>query len=252
MRACFLAAFVALGSGVLAAPPAKPLQVQPTAPPPAAQPDAGSGGEPKFRLAPSIDLNEPGKKKASGEAQDLTKRAVAAMNKGDLETARKNFLKVLEQVPDNVPTMINLGLVEYRSKNYAEAENRLESVVRLAPDTGTGWLILGVVQYEAGKYDHALASLAQAAVLEPKNAMVHQYFGVTLGQKHWYSGAEDEMRKAVALDPGYAEAHFNLAVFYLQRSPPAVELARRHYQRALDLGAAPDPDVERDLTPPKP
>jgi len=31
-----------------------------------------------------------------------------------------------------------------------------------------------------------------------------------------------------------------------------VELARRHYQKARDLGAAPDPDVERSLAPPKP
>ncbi len=213
---------------------------------------AEPAADPRFRLAPSIDLNVPGKKQASDEAQELAKRAVAAMNKGDLETAKKTFLKVLDQVPDNVPTMINLGLVEYRKKNYAEAESRLQIAVRLEPDSGTGWLILGVVQYEAAKYDRALASLAQAAVLEPKNAMVHQYFGVTLGQKGWYSGAEEEMRKALEIDPSYAEAHFNLSVFYLQRSPPAVELARRHYQRALELGAAPDPDVERGLTPPKP
>jgi Flp pilus assembly protein TadD len=112
-------------------------------------------------------------------------------------------------------------------------------------------LILGVVQYDRTRYDNALASLAQAAVLDPKNAMVHQFLGVTLGQKQWYSGAEEEMRKAVQLDPEYAEAHFNLAVFYLQRNPPAVELARRHYQRALDLGAAPDPEVERSLAAPK-
>jgi len=217
-----------------------------------APPDASPGVDPKFRLAPSIDLNEPGKKKASGEAQDLARRAIVAMNKGDIDGARKNFLKVLEQVPDNVPTMINLGLLEYRSKNYVEAENRLQSVVRLEPEAGMGWLILGVVQYDSGKFDRALASLAQAAVLEPKNAMVHQYFGVTLGQKGWYSGAEDEMRKAIEIDPNYAEAHFNLSVFYLQRNPPAVELARRHYQKARDLGAAPDPDVERSLAPPKP
>lgn len=211
-----------------------------------------ASSEPRFRLAPAIDLNVPGKTKASDEAQETSKRALVAMNKGDLDAAKAGFLKVLEQVPDNVPTLINLGLVEYRKKNYADAEQRLQLSVKLAPESGAGWLILGVVQYDAGKFDHALASLAQAAVLEPKNAMVHQYFGVTLGQKGWYSGAEDEMRKALEIDPGYAEAHFNLAVFYLQRNPPAVELARRHYQRALELGAAPDPDVERSLTPPKP
>ncbi|WP_083805191.1 tetratricopeptide repeat protein [Chthoniobacter flavus] len=127
----------------------------------------------------------------------------------------------------------------------------MHTAVRLAPEASLGWLILGIVQYDRTRYDNALASLAQAAVLDPRNAMVHQYLGVTIGQKGWYSGAEDEMRKAIELDPSYAQAHFNLAVFYLQRNPPAVELARRHYERALELGAAPDPDVEKSLTPPK-
>lgn len=226
--------FAALTLGAMAQTPSPPLE-----PPP------------KVRLGPSTDINEPGKKKVSDETQRLARQAMTAMTRGDLAEAKNGFLKVLETAPDNVPTMINLGLVEYRRKNYDEAEKRLRTAVRLEPASGLGWLILGVVQYDEAKYDHALASLAQAAVLEPKNATVHQYLGVTIGQKGWYSGAEDEMRKALEIDPGYAEAHFNLAVFYLQRSPPAVELARRHYLRALELGAKPDPDVDRSLTIPK-
>jgi len=224
------------------------LAAQPT-PEPAATP--GGSAHQKSQLAPSSELNEPGKKKVSDQAQRLAKLAIIAMGKGDLATAKDDFLKVLQIVPDNVPTLINLGLVEYRSKNLDDAETRLQSAVRLAPEASMGWLILGVVQYDEGKFDGALASLAQAVVLDPKNAIAHQYLGVTIGQKGWYSGAEDEMRKALAIDPDYAEAHFNLAVFYLQRNPPAVELARRHYQKALELGAAPDPEVERSLTPPK-
>lgn len=210
---------------------------------------AETSPSPGFRFAPSLELNEPGKKKVSEEAQQLSKRAIVAMAKGDLAAAKKDFLRVLAMVPDNIPTLINIGLVEYRQKNLPEAEKRLQSVVRLAPESGLGWLALGVVQYDQEKYDRALASLAQAAVLEPKNAAVHHYLGVTIGQKGWYSGAEEEMRKALEIDPDYAEAHFNLAVFYLQRSPPAIELARRHYQRARELGAAPDSDVEKSLTP---
>ncbi len=212
---------------------------------------ADSTPSPRFRLAPSPEVNEPGKKKVSEEAQQIAKRGVTEMAKGELAAAKKDFLKVLQSVPDNTPTTINLGLVEYRQKNYPEAEKRLQSAVRLAPESGLGWLILGVIEYDQGKFDAALAALAQAAYLEPKNAISHHYLGVTVGQKGWYSAAEDEMRKALELEPDYAEAHFNLSVFYLQRSPPAVELARRHYQRALDLGAAPDPDVEKRLTPPK-
>lgn len=211
-----------------------------------------AGAEPpKFRVAPSDGLNEPGKKPASSEAQALAKKAVIAMAKGDLAGAKKDFQKVLTLAPDNVATTINLGLVAYRQKQYAEAERLLKKAVRAQPEVGLGWLVLGVIAYDQDKLDAALAALAQAALLEPKNATVRQYLGVTLGKKGWLSGAEDEMRKAIEIEPGYAEAHFNLAVFYLQRSPPSVELARRHYQRSLDLGAAPDADVAKGLAEPK-
>jgi len=203
----------------------------------------------KFHLEPTSDFNEPGKKTVDADAQRAFKAGLSAMAKGDLDAARDDFLKVLQTVPDSVPTMVNLGLVEFRAKNLEKAEMLLQNVVNMAPGSSLGWLVLGIVQYDRGRFDNALASLAQAAVLDPKNPTVHQYLGVTVGQKGWYSGAEDEMRKAIELDPDYAEAHFNLAVFYLQRNPPAVELARRHYQRALDLGAAPDADLERSLAP---
>jgi Flp pilus assembly protein TadD len=207
----------------------------------------------KFRLDPTPDLSEPEKKKVDVDVQRAFKEGNIAIGKGDLKTARESFLKVLQAMPDSVPAMVNLGLVEYRAKNLEKAEGLLQNAVNVASKSSLGWLLLGIVQYDRGRYDFALASLAQAAILDPKNPIVHQYLGVTVGQKGWYSGAEDEMRKAIELDPEYSEAHFNLAVFYLQRSPPAVELARRHYQRALELGAAPDPDVERSLaTPAKP
>ena len=205
----------------------------------------------KFRLSPAPDLDEPGEKAAPEEAQQTAKRAMALMTKGDLAASKKEFLKVLTLVPGNLPTLINIGLIEYRQKNYGEAEKLLRKVIRADPENGLGWLILGVISYDADRLDAAHAALAQAAYLLPKDARAHHYLGVTVGKKGWYSGAEDEMRKAIALEPEYAEAHFNLAVFYLQRSPPAVELARRHYQRALDLGAAPDADVAKQLTDPK-
>jgi tetratricopeptide (TPR) repeat protein len=201
----------------------------------------------KFRFDPAPEVDEPGKKKVDVDVQHAFTAGNIAIGRGDLNAAREDFLKVLQAVPDSIPAMVNLGLVEYRAKNLEKAEGLLQNAVNISPKSGLGWLLLGVVQYDRNRFDFALASLAQAAVLDPKNPMVHQYLGVTIGQKGWYSGAEDELRKAIELDPEYAEAHFNLAVFYLQRNPPAVELARRHYERALELGAAPDSDVERSL-----
>ncbi len=200
------------------------------------------------RLEPAFGLEADSKKKISGETQKMAASALSAFNRGDLAAAKKGFSKVLELAPDNGPTMINLGLLEYRLKHYPEAKKLLGKAVRVAPEAGLAWLILGVIEYEMGDLDASLAALAQAVWLEPKDARAHHYLGVTIGKKGWYSGAEDEMRKAIELDPSYAEAHFNLAVFYLQRVPPAVELARRHYQKALELGAAEDKEIGKALS----
>lgn len=181
------------------------------------------------------------------EAQQLAKQGMAEIGRNDLASASRDFEKVLELAPDNPPALINLGLIAYRQKEYATAESRLKRVLRIEPEAGAAWLILGMIYYNSDKIDAALAALAQAVLYEPNDATAHQYFGVTLGKKQWYSAAEDEMRRAIELKPDYAEAHFNLAVFYLQRIPPAVELARRHYRKALDLGAAPDDQVAKAI-----
>ena len=63
----------------------------------------------------------------------------------------------------------------------------------------------------------------------------------------WLDAAEAELQRAIELKPDYANAHFNLALMYLDRKPPARELARRHYERALALGAEKDDIVEEKL-----
>jgi Flp pilus assembly protein TadD len=203
--------------------------------------------KPNLGLGPTAEIQETGKRKISDEAQSFSKQAIAALNKGDVATARRHFKKVLELAPDNAPTLINLGLLEYRQKKYSEAETLLASATKTAPKSGLSWLVLGVVQYEQGKLEAALAALAMSAYLEPKDARTHHYLGVVVGSKGWYSAAEDEMRKAIELAPDYAEAHYNLAVFYLERNPPATELARRHYQKSVDLGGSPDPALEKKI-----
>jgi Flp pilus assembly protein TadD len=227
---------------LVAAPYVSHAQKKRSAPPPPAK-EADGVGE-------TSQLQDPGTQGVSEEAQALARKAMVAFGKGDLGAARKGFEKVLELAPGNAPTMINLGLIAYREKRFADAEKVLREVVRAQPEAGPAWLVLGVVYYDQDKLDDALAALAQAVLLAPKDARAHHYLGVTVGKKGWFLGAEDEMRKALELDPDYAEAHFNLAVFYLQRKPPAIELARRHYQRALDLGAAPDPQVAKGIGDP--
>ncbi len=208
---------------------------------------------PSFQGSTSLrpaEIPDAGRSEVSEEAQRVAKRATRAFEKGDLAAAKHDFEQVLVLAPGNPAASINLGLIAYRQKQYEAAETLLRGVVRANPDAGLAWLILGIIYYEQEKDDAALAALAQAVFLEPKDARAHHYLGVCIGRRGWYLGAEDQMRIAIELQPDYSEAHYNLAVFYLQRTPPALELARRHYQKALDLGAKPDPDIAKQLKEP--
>jgi Flp pilus assembly protein TadD len=181
------------------------------------------------------------------EARDAVEQGLAQFRDNKFDEAEKTFQKVTEMVPNHPMCWINLGSVEYRLGKLDEAEKSLRKAVHLDPEVAQTWLTLGIVSYNKDEPEAALAALSQAVYLDSSNARAHMYLGVLMRKRGWLDAAEDELRKAVELDSTYAEAQFNLAIIYTERTPPALELARRHYYRALALGAAADPDLEKLL-----
>ena len=172
---------------------------------------------------------------------------LAKFQAGQFQEAKQAFARVTELLPNYSGGWINLGSAEYRLDQLDDAEKHLRKAVHLDPDVTQAWLTLGIIAFRKGELEAGLAALSQAVYLEPDNAHAHMYLGVLVRKRGWLDAAEDELRKAVELDENYAEAHFNLAMVYMELKPPAIELARRHYYRALALGAAPDPDMDRVL-----
>jgi Flp pilus assembly protein TadD len=180
-------------------------------------------------------------------AQQLHDQALKAFESGNLASAKLSFQKVLALSPGNPPALINLALIAHRERRYEEAESSLRRVLRDDPKNATAWLLLGIGAYEQEQLDAALAHFAEAVLYAPKDARAHQYLGVTFSRRGWYAAGEEELRRAIDLDPKSADAHYNLASLYLERVPPAVELARRHYQKAVELGAAPDKELAKRI-----
>lgn len=172
---------------------------------------------------------------------------IEAFQAGNYDGAREAYTRVLGIEPDNLPALVNLGATEYRLGNNNEAERLLRRSLVIKPDNPTAWLNLGMVYLARDEPMRSLAAVAQAVVHAPNDPVARNYLGVAAGRNGWFDAAEAELRRAVELQPDYADAHFNLAVFCLERDPPAVELARRHYRKAIELGAAPDPLVEKAL-----
>jgi tetratricopeptide (TPR) repeat protein len=180
-------------------------------------------------------------------AKSLALRAEQAFAAGNLKEAGSLYRQALASAPNQPPLLVSLAAVETRLGNLDESELLLRHALGIDLSNAPAWLLFGMNCLERKRDEEAFAALAQAVLHDGNNPRARNYLGIAAGRKGWPEASEQELRRAVELDPGYADANFNLAVLYLRRTPPLIELGRRHYQRALELGCARDPAVEAQL-----
>ncbi|MEY2429686.1 MAG: hypothetical protein QOJ40_2571 [Verrucomicrobiota bacterium] len=178
-------------------------------------------------------------------------RLVAAAQRyfaaGQFDKAEVEYLQVLHRDEKNAPVLANLALIQIELNRLEEAEKNIKRALIIAPDDPYNLLILGHLKFRQEKYDDAINALSRGAGLDPQDAQIQNFLGMSLCEKGLRGPGETALRKAIQLQPGYAEAHNNLAVVYITQQPPAVELARWHYQKALAGGHPHNPDLEKML-----
>jgi Flp pilus assembly protein TadD len=172
-------------------------------------------------------------------------RAFAAQR---FDEAEKKYLEVLRQDENNTYILGNLAATQLEMNHVADAEKNIKTALQNDPDDAFSLTLLGIIKFRQNKFDEALDLLSRATKINPQNAEAQNYLGITLSQKGQRAAAEAALRKAVQLQPNYAGAHHNLAVIYATQRPPFLELARWHYERALSLGHAKNPELEKILT----
>jgi len=163
----------------------------------------------------------------------------------EYDKAEAAYQQVLQQNPKNVPALANLAAIQAEAGHFGGAESNIKQALALEPEDAYCLYVLGILKFRQAKYDEALDALSHAAKLDPQNAEVQNYLGLALSEKGLRVPAEAALRKAIQLQPGYAGAHYNLAVVYATQRPPATELARWHYQKAIAAGHPRNPDLEK-------
>ena len=185
---------------------------------------------------PSRDLDSDAR-----QAALLAAKAFAA---GKLTEAEKLYARAASLDPSSPSVLVSMAAVKTRLGKTDESVAFARRALSADWTNSAAWLLLGMNALEKNNDDEALADLMQATLRDDQNPRAHNYLGIAAGRKGLRELSEQELRRAAALDPNYADAQFNLAVFYLNRTPPLVEMVRRHYQRALDLGSPRDPALE--------
>jgi tetratricopeptide (TPR) repeat protein len=161
------------------------------------------------------------------------RNALALQREGRLPEAEGLYRSVLQQVPDHVQALFNLGLVRVRQGRSDDAIVLLGKALEQKPEFAEAHNALGIALRMGGLEQQALAHYAAALAIKPDYAEVENNFGLALQALGRHADALDHFRRALALAPDYFEAENNIgaALRVLHRFAEAVE----HYRKALSI-----------------
>lgn len=146
--------------------------------------------------------------------------------RADDERAKQYFIKAIREKNDLAQPRNNMGVIEFKNLNYAEAARYFEGAIEIDP------------RYQDGRYNLALSylRLGQKSVAEGKDPT------------EWYRKAEDQYRKLFELFPNLAKAYGDMGVIMSYRAEKVaktendrrafIDDAEQYYVRCLDLDSA--------------
>jgi Flp pilus assembly protein TadD len=183
----------------------------------------------------------------TGDTKKLAVEAASLAKQRRFTDAEKKYQQVVDAAPENHFALANLAVTQIQAGKLSAAQVALEKALSLKSDDIFASVNLANVYCRQGRFDDSIAILNRVITADPKNAAAHNYLAIALGKKGDTAKAEESFRESLAIDPNYANAHFNLAVMYANSTPPSLQLAKKHYEKAKALGAEPDSVLERRL-----
>jgi tetratricopeptide (TPR) repeat protein len=149
----------------------------------------------------------------------------------------------IDAYPELAPAHYVKALADRREGNLADARSSLERALALDPTFTRAREELADLLEESDDTEAALAAYRTLSQQAPDDVRLHFRLGVVARKAGLFDEAIAEYLAALRLDPKLAEAHYNLAVLYLQQKN-APDLAAQSFQRFLEL----DPENDRAET----
>jgi tetratricopeptide (TPR) repeat protein len=135
----------------------------------------------------------------------------------------------------------NIGLANYRLKQYREAEAAYRQSIKLDPyNAADAYYALGLTYRDSGQFDDEIQSYKQAIRLKPDFLSAYDHLGLRYLQVKKYSEAAEAFKQVATLKPGDANAQNNLGEAYeaLGRHAESVEAFRQAIRLKPDFGKA--------------
>src|SRR5690349_10250084 len=136
---------------------------------------------------------------------------------------------------NNVQERLENAATLIRDHRIAEAEQQLNSILRIAPNDPTALNLLGTIRAQQGKLDEAENLLTRAAKLDPSLVPVHMNLAFLYMLKNVPEKTILELREVVRLDPNNIEANYKLGRLLLSAGQVDESIAVIEKVKSLSL-----------------
>jgi tetratricopeptide (TPR) repeat protein len=149
------------------------------------------------------------------------------------EEAEQALESSLKMNPDFAPALKDLTKVWLRRNQRAKAVSRVESFLATRPSDPAGFMILGSLHLSAKDYGKAQIAFERASAMNPKLLDAHLRLGQIEQERGNSDRAIERYEAALSLEPGSAPIGALLGNLYLSRG--RVEQARTCYRKVIAM-----------------
>lgn len=158
---------------------------------------------------------------------------VALFQHGYLNQAEESFQQVVAVKPGDAEAWYNLGTLNLRRNNFAEAREYLKRCLALRTDYPEAWNNLGMMAAQEGNPEEAIQDFRQSLLLRPTYAVALLNLGNVYRRQKDFTEAEQCLAQALALDPRDPEVYYAYGMLSAQQNQ--MDRAQEYLRKALDL-----------------
>jgi tetratricopeptide (TPR) repeat protein len=152
-----------------------------------------------------------------------------AESNGDPDTAVAQYQAALKIDPNNLGSLLRLGMLYTAQQQYPEAIELFQRFVKATNESANAYGDLGFCLELAGRTDEAVAAYKAGIAKDPKNQSCRVKYGLLLARSGKIAEATTQLQ--VVLTP--AQIHYNIAS--VLEGQGRTEQAKSEYQAALQL-----------------
>lgn len=207
-----------------------------TAAPSAAQSTTAAPPRPATISAPATPLRPTPtlRIERARQAQQPMLSAYAALNRGELALARRDYQRALQLHPGHPDALLGLAVIAEREGDLDSAARRYREVLQADPRNPTA--LAALLGSGAGGEARSESQLREALAAQPRSASLHFALGNRLAAAQRWPEAQQAYFDAAVLAPDDPDLMFNLGVALDRLHKP--QLALEHYLRAEELRRA--------------